>query len=63
MMFQVLGPVRQIETIATGREIRELKRLRDRYGAGRWRKRKGLALVRLDDGAIREAEVHRYEAR
>ena len=32
------------------------------YGQGRWRKRKGVATVRLDDGFVAEAELHRYEA-
>ncbi len=32
------------------------------YGAGRWRKRKGLATVRLADGTVRRAELHWYEA-
>lgn len=40
MDFEVVGPIRTIETIAVGRAIRELRRLRRRYGAGRWRKRK-----------------------
>jgi hypothetical protein len=30
--------------------------------AGRWRKRKGIARVRLSDGSIHVAEVHWYEA-
>ena len=29
---------------------------------GRWRKRKGLATVRLRDGTVHRAEVHWYEA-
>jgi hypothetical protein len=32
------------------------------YGRGRWRKRKGIALVRLPDGSEELAEVHWYEA-
>jgi hypothetical protein len=47
--FEIIGPVQSIETLATGRAIRELRRLRRRYGKGRWRKRKGLATVRLRD--------------
>jgi hypothetical protein len=31
-------------------------------GRGRWRKRKGAALVRLPDGVVTTAEVHWYEA-
>jgi len=42
--------------------IRELPRLRKIHGLGNWRKRKGYATVRLPDGAIREAEIHWYEA-
>jgi hypothetical protein len=62
MDFEVVGPVRNIETIATGPAIQQLRRLRRRYGKGRWRKRKGLATVRLQDGTVHTAEVHWYEA-
>ena len=62
MYFTVIGPIVGIETIATGRGIRVRSRLRKRYGRGRWRKRKGIATVRLADGSIRRAEVHWYEA-
>jgi hypothetical protein len=60
--LELLGPIRAVETIAAGRAIRQLRRLRRRYGAGRWRKRKGVARVRLQDGTVHEAEVHWYEA-
>jgi hypothetical protein len=36
--------------------------LRKFYGRGRWRKLKGVAQVRLQDGAVVQAELHRYEA-
>jgi hypothetical protein len=62
MDFEILGEISDVETIATGREIRELPRLRKRYGRGRWRKRKGFAEVCLSSGEILQAEVHRYEA-
>lgn len=62
MDFEVLGAIRAIETIAAGRALRQLRRLRRRYGGTRWRKRTGLATVRLSDGAVRQAEVHWYEA-
>jgi hypothetical protein len=32
------------------------------YGAGRWRKRKGIAQLRLEDGSIYRADVDWYEA-
>jgi hypothetical protein len=60
--FQILDRVTGVETIAAGAAIREIKRLRRVYGAGRWRKRKGIVRVRLHDGAVRLAEVHWYEA-
>jgi hypothetical protein len=62
MHFQVIGPLRNVETIAAGRSIRELVRLRRLYGRGRWRKRKAVATVRLTDGFVSDAEVHWYEA-
>jgi hypothetical protein len=60
--FEILGDISQIETIATASGIREIARLRKAYGRGRWRKRKGIARVRLADGTFRLAEVHWYEA-
>ncbi|MBI1372186.1 MAG: hypothetical protein GC159_05420 [Phycisphaera sp.] len=62
MDFQVVGAIRDITTIATGSAIRELARLRRVHGDGRWRKRKGIAKVELDDGTIQKAEIHWYEA-
>jgi len=62
MYFEILGEISQIETFAVGSSIREITRLRKRYGRGRWRKRKGIATVRLEDGAVLLAEVHWYEA-
>jgi hypothetical protein len=62
MHFEVVGQIEQVEMFATGSGIRELPRLRKIYGRGRWRKRKGVATVRLSDGTIRLAELHWYEA-
>jgi hypothetical protein len=62
MHFEILGQISDIETIATGSGIREIARLRRLHGRGRWRKRKGIARVRLADGTIRMAELHWYEA-
>jgi hypothetical protein len=60
--FQILGEISRIETIAAGREIREIDHLQRIHGKGHWRKRKGIALVRFDNGRVCEAEVHWYEA-
>ncbi|MBL8797870.1 MAG: hypothetical protein JNM56_28490 [Planctomycetia bacterium] len=62
MDFQVIGDIEDTETLAVGNAIRELPRLRRIYGPGRWRKRKGMAAIRLPDGTIRRAELHWYEA-
>ena len=48
--LEVLSEIEGVETIAVGRAIREFERLKRVYGRGRWRKRKGLATVRLGSG-------------
>lgn len=62
MHFEIIGTIRDIETIARGSGIRELARLRKFHGTGNWRKRKGVATVRLADGQSLLAEVHWCEA-
>jgi hypothetical protein len=62
MHFRLVGELAEIETIATSSGIRELARLRKPYGRGRWRKRKGIADIRLPDGTFVRAELHWYEA-
>jgi len=62
MWFRVVGPIRNVEAIAIGRSIRELRRLRKVYGGQRWRKLKGVANVELPDGNVVPAEVHWCEA-
>ena len=59
--FELLTEITGIETIAVGSTIRDLHRLIESYGAGRWRKLKGNATVRLENGRIRRAELHWYE--
>jgi hypothetical protein len=62
MHFTIIGEITEVETIASGTQIRELKRLKKVYGPGRWRKKKGIALIRLKDGTACRAELHWYEA-
>jgi hypothetical protein len=62
IVFEIVGPTVDVETIAAGRAIRELKRLLKAYGQGRWRKLKGVARIRFADGSIHTAEIHWYEA-
>jgi hypothetical protein len=60
--FEILGEIRDSETIATGRGV-YIRRYLDRtYGKGRWRKRKGSASVQLADGTVCEAEIQWFEA-
>jgi hypothetical protein len=62
VLFEIIGDIKDIETIAAGGRIRDIMRLRKQYGLGRWRKLKGFAEVRLPNGRIRKAELHWYEA-
>jgi hypothetical protein len=62
MWFELLSEITDVQTIAAGTSIREISRLRRRYGQGRWRKKKGIGTVRLADGTICKAELHWYEA-
>ena len=62
MYFEIIGEITEIETIAMGSSIRDITRLRKQYGQGRWRKLKGVAMVRLSDERVRQAEIHWYEA-
>jgi hypothetical protein len=60
--FEIIGRIEQIRVIAVGGRIREIMRLRKQFGAGRWRKMKGIATVRIENGILRQAELHWYEA-
>ncbi len=41
-MLEIIPPITHIETIAEGRGIHELSRLRRQYGPGNWKKKKAL---------------------
>lgn len=60
--FEVIGAIKDIEVIATGSSIRDLRRLKKFYGNGRWRKLKGIATIRLEDNSVHTAEIRWYEA-
>ena len=62
MRFELVGEIRDIQTFAIGGSIREFRRLARVHGRGRWRKRKGIGLVRMESGAVVRAELHWYEA-
>ena len=61
MKFELVGSISNVEVIAAGPGLRVLSHLRKVYGPGRWRKMKGLAIVRLPNGALRRVELHWYE--
>lgn len=61
-IIDIVGPITDIQTIAAGPAVRQISRLRRQYGRGRWRKLKGIAMVRIASGALRRAEIHWYEA-
>jgi len=61
-MIHIIPPITAVETIAETPSIRELHRLRQQYGPGRWRKKKGIAMVKTDDGSHQPAEIHWYQA-
>ncbi len=61
-LFEILGPIRNVETIATGRSVRSREQLTAEFGSGHWRKMKGTALIRYVGGKMCKAELHWYEA-
>ena len=61
MNFEIVGEIAQIETIATGSCPGDGASAKI-YGRGRWRKRKGIGRVRLEDSSIHLAEIHWDEA-
>jgi hypothetical protein len=62
MDFHILSDVEEIEPIAANLSIRERSNLKARFGGRRWRKLKGVALVRFPNGEVHRAELHWYEA-
>ena len=62
MKFELIGKIKDVQVIAVGARIHQLKQLRKKYGRGRWRKLKGIARVRLPDGSECKAEFPWYEA-
>jgi hypothetical protein len=62
MDFELVSELTDVATIAVNLSIRERDSLKAQYGGKRWRKLKGVALVRLVNGNVRRAEIHWYEA-
>jgi hypothetical protein len=62
MKFEVVGSITNLDVIAAGPGVRVRSYLRKASGYARWRKMKGIATVRLPNGALRKVELHWYEA-
>ena len=62
MHFKIVGRITNVDLIASGKAIRERKRLWKVYGKARWRKLKGTVDVQFSDGTIPHAEVHWYDS-
>lgn len=60
--FEIISEITEVESIAIKSSIRDHACLRKRYGPGRWRKLKGIAMIRLRHGRVRKAELPWYEA-
>lgn len=60
--FEIIGQIEAAETIARGSSVRIRHFLNQSFGRGDWRKRKGIALVRYEDGRMGRAEIHWFEA-
>jgi hypothetical protein len=60
--FELIGDLTQVEVIAVNLSIREGKQLKAQFGGRRWRKLKGVGMVRFPTGELRKAELHWYEA-
>jgi hypothetical protein len=58
---ELVSEITDIKAIAVNVSIRDLARLREKYGSTRWRKLKGKAYVLRTDGRIVLSEVHWYE--
>ena len=62
MKFELVDSITNVEVIAAGPGVRVHSYLRKAYGHARWRKMKGIAIVRLPNGALRTVELPWYEA-
>ena len=51
--FELLSGITNIETIVVNLSIRERENLKARFGGRRWRKLKGVALIRFPNDEVR----------
>ena len=63
MDFELLSDITEIEPIVKGTSVNVRHYLNRTFGRGRWRKLKGIALIRdLETDRIGWAEIHWFEA-
>ena len=62
MYFEIIGEIEDVEAIAIGRSIRDIARLRKRYGSGSLAKTEGKGDRSSEKWLERQAEIHWYEA-
>ena len=60
--FELIGAITKVEVIAVNLSIRERDQLKALFGGRRWRKLKGVALVRFPNGDVHNSELDWYEA-
>ncbi|MGH7332189.1 MAG: hypothetical protein ACREKS_05450 [Candidatus Rokuibacteriota bacterium] len=61
--FTIVGRITEVEALAIGRSVRIRRHLVQTFGAGRWRRMKGNAMmIRFHDGTLRRVELHWFEA-
>ena len=60
--FTIVGRIRNATAIGTVRSVAVRTHLVATFGAGRWRKMKGQATIRFEDGTLQQAELHWFEA-
>lgn len=61
--FELLSEITDIEVIASGNGVKIRHYLNRTFGRGRWRKLKGIALIRdIQTDRIGPAEIHWFEA-
>lgn len=62
MKYDRIGEVTNIQIIASGKGVNIRSFLNRKFGRGKWRKLKGNALIKYDNGEIWLVELHWYEA-
>ena len=60
--FEFLSELYAVTIIAKGNGVEQRAFLNQQFGYARWRKMKGKAIIKYNDGRIVEAEIHWFEA-